>query len=410
MGSMRASAGKRILMLLENNSYPHDSRVRREALALVAAGFRVTVISPGEEARFGRYEIDGVGVCHYPQAPEREGLLGYVAEYAWTMFFTALLMMRVAVQQGFDVIHAHNPPDTFAVLAAPYKLFGKRFVFDHHDLSPEMYRAKFRDEGSPVVEIVLRLLEQITFRMADMVIATNDSYRDIALGRGRKTPDQVVVVRNAPNLERVRRVDPDDELRHRADTIIGYVGEMGHQDGVDYLLRAIEGLVNELGEKDVLAVIVGQGDALSELEALSADLGIEEHIWFTGRISDADLMSYLSTADICVDPDPSNPFNDRSSMIKMTEYMALGKPIVAFDLPEHRVTAGDAAVYARPNDELEFAKCIVDLIDDPERRGEMGEVGRRRLESLFAWPLQEEKLIAAYDRLLDVGSRDISET
>lgn len=392
-------------MLLENNSFPEDVRVRNEASALTEAGFEVTVISPAKEGRFNRATIDGVRVYRYPNPPEREGSLGYVVEYAWSMVFTAILMGVVGLRHGFDVLHAHNPPDTFVLLAAPFKLFGKNFVFDHHDLSPEMYRAKFRDGGSRSVELALLALERLTFRLADLVISTNDSYKAIAVERGRVPAERVAVVRNAPDLDRVRRLDPDSALRERAKTIIGYVGEMGHQDGVDYLLRALDHLVHGLERTDVLAVIVGRGDALPELEKLAIELGLADHVWFTGRISDGDLMRYLSTADICVDPDPSNPFNDRSSMIKMTEYMALGKPIVAFDLPEHRVTAGEAAVYARPNDVLDFAQKIAELIDDRDRRTEMGSLGRARLEKELAWSLQEERLIAAYDQLTAAAAK-----
>lgn len=393
---MREFAGKRILMLLENNPYPHDVRVRKEAHSLIGAGYRVSVISPSPSGGFRFGFSDGIRVYQYPRFREREGPGGYIFEYGWAMLATLVLSLLALSREGFDFIHAHNPPDTFVLIGIVYKMAGKRFVFDHHDLSPEMYRAKFGEQSSGLVLKALMYFEKLTFRFSDIVISTNDSYREIAMARGGVPRDRVFVVRNAPDLERVKLVDPDPELRARASSIFGYVGEMGDQDGVDYLLRAISRLVHDLNRQDVLSVIVGRGDAVSSLKDLTVRLGIEEHVWFTGRISDEDLMSYLSTADICVDPDPSNPFNDRSSMIKMTEYMALAKPIVAFDLPEHRVTAQEAAVYAEPNDELDFARKLAELIDDPARRRRMGELGRSRLETHLSWQQQESRLLEAY--------------
>jgi glycosyltransferase involved in cell wall biosynthesis len=309
----------------------------------------------------------------------------------------------VFLRRGFDVIHAHNPPDTFVLIAGWYKLFGKRFVFDHHDLSPEMYEALFGDGSRPVVRRLLLLLEKLTFRAADLVIATNESYREIAIGRGRVNPQRVAVVRNGPDPSRVRpgRIDP--ELRARAATILAYVGVMGHQDGVDYLIRALHLLKVNLGRSEFLCVIVGTGVAVPGLKELASELGLDEHVWFTGRVPDEDLMRYLSTADICVDPDPSNPFNDRSTMIKMTEYMAMGKPIVAFDLPEHRFTAQGSALYAQANDELDMARKLAFLMDHPDERAKLGAMGRQRFEDALAWSHQEGKLVAAYDGLMRPG-------
>jgi len=386
-------------MLLENNPYPQDGRVRREANALTSAGYQVSVICPAANGQPHREIVDGVHVYRYPAPPERDGILGYLLEYGYAMIATFFISLLVFLRKGFDVIHAHNPPDTFALVAGWYKLFGKRFVFDHHDLSPEMYYARFKLDGKPLVYNSLVFFEKLTFRLADHVIATNQSYKAVAMTRGGVPEDHITIVRNGPELGRVRPVAPDPELGGRAKTIIGYVGLMGFQDGVDYLLRALTHLVNDLGRTDFLCIIIGRGDALSSLKALASELGLDTYVWFTGRVSDADLMRYLSTADICVDPDPSNPFNDRSTMIKMTEYMALGKPIVAFDLPEHRVTARDAAVYARPNDELDFAQQLVLLMDNPERRHRMGQIGRARIETELAWSYQEKHLLAAYETL-----------
>lgn len=397
---MRASAGRRVLMLLENNPFPQDGRVRREAGSLAKAGFEVTVVSPAADGQKKVEVIDGVRVYRYPAPKQRDGFWGYLIEYGYSMVASAAITLYVAARRGFDAIHAHNPPDTFFAIAGWFKLFGKRFVFDHHDLSPEMYEARFGEQASRRIYRVLQWFEKLTFRLADLVISTNQSYRDIAIERGRVPAANVTIVRNGPDMNRVRAVDPDPELRARAANIIGYVGVMGPQDGVDYLLRALHHLVTDMGRTDFLCFIVGQGDAVPQLRALTTQLGLDDYVWFTGRISDEDLMRYLSTADICVDPDPSNPFNDRSTMIKMTEYMALGRPIVAFDLPEHRHTADDAARYARANDEADFARQLAALMDDPEARRTMGQVGKMRVETQLSWPHQERRLLAAYAGLL----------
>jgi len=309
-----------------------------------------------------------------------------------------LLSLLVSIRQGFDVIHAHNPPDTLALLAAPYKLLGRRFVFDHHDLAPEMYEARFPN-GRRSVSRALRFFERLSFRLADHVIATNESYRAIALERGGLPPRRVTVVRNGPDLDRLRSVPGDPALRRKAGTILAYAGAMGRQDGVDYLIRALDHLVHALGRRDVYCVIVGTGEAVAGLQRLTAELGLGSHVWYAGGVSDAGLVRYLCTADICLDPDPSNPFTDRSTMIKMAEYMALGKPIVAFDLPEHRVTAGEAALYARPNDCRDFACKIVELMDSPETRRRMGQWGKARAETALAWTRHQHRLLAAYDAL-----------
>lgn len=400
---MRASAGKRILMLVENNPYPQDGRVRREANSLTNAGYVVTVVSPAAPGQKRAELIDAVKVYRYPGPKERDGFLGYLVEYGYSMLASGLITLYVFFRSGFDVIHAHNPPDTFVGIAGWYKLFGKKFVFDHHDLSPEMYDARFEGRSNALVHRALLFFERLTFRFADHVISTNESYREVAIERGGFSEADVTVVRNGPQLDRVRSVPPDVELRAKGATIIGYVGVMGHQDGVDYLIRALGHLVTDLGRTDFYCFIVGTGSAVPSLKALTAEMGLDEHVWFTGRISDDDLMRYLSTADICVDPDPFNPFADRSTMIKMAEYMAIGKPIVAFDLTEHRRTAADAALYATANDELAFARCLEELMDDPAKRHAMGEFGRNRVETQLAWSHQERHLVATYQRLLPQG-------
>jgi glycosyltransferase involved in cell wall biosynthesis len=400
---MKESVGKRVLMILENTSFPQDGRVRREAKTLTTAGYMVMVICSATKEQPRQENVDGVHVYRYPAPPDGNGFLGYLLEYGYSLIATFLISLLIALREGFDIIHAHNPPDVFVILAIFYKLFGKQFVFDHHDLSPEMYNARFKGSGNLFVYQALLFFEKLTFWAADHVITTNQSYKNIAMNRGGVPEENVSIVRNGPELSRVQPVNPDPELRKRASTIIGYVGVMGFQDGVDYLIRAISHLVN-LGRDDFYCIIIGKGDSLSYLKALTAELRLQSYIWFTGRISDADLVRYLSTADICVDPDPSNPFNDRSTMIKMMEYMALGKPIVAFDLPEHKVTAQSAAIYATSNDELDFACKVAWLMDNPEQCKEMGKIGRERIVRELAWMHQEKNLLSAYASLSISGN------
>jgi glycosyltransferase involved in cell wall biosynthesis len=399
---MKASAGSRILMLLENQTFPQDARVRSESYALVDAGYSVTVICPRRDGQPRSETVNGVRVIRYRRPPTGSGLWGYLLEYGYATAVAFLLSLWVAIRGGFDVVHSHNPPDTMFVIGAFFKLFGKRYVFDHHDLSPEMYNARFGGQGNPLVFRVLVLLERLSCKVADEVIATNESYREMEMRRDNVIPDRITIVRNGPDLARLRLVEPDSELRALAKTIIGYVGVMGYQDGVDYLLRAFHHLISDLGRSDFYAVLIGVGDAWDDLRVLADELSLGDHVRFTGTISDDDLRRYLSTADICVDPDPSNSFNDRSSMIKVSEFMALRKPIVMFDLVENRITAQQAAVVVPANDELAFARAIAELMDDPERRARMGTYGRRRVEETLAWSHWAPKLVDVYEQLLPI--------
>jgi glycosyltransferase involved in cell wall biosynthesis len=313
-----------------------------------------------------------------------------------------LLSLLVFACEGFDVVHAHNPPDTFVFIAALYKLLGKRFVYDHHDLAPEMYYARFRGKGNRLVYRTLVLLEQLSCRVADHVIATNQSYKSVAEQRGRVPEERITIVRNGPDLQLLRPVEPDPELRQRGKIIIGYAGVIGVQDGVDYLLRALRHLAYDLGRTDFYCVVIGSGEAQAGMQALAHRLGLGERVWFTGWLQDLDgsYGRYLSTADICVAPEPSNPYNDRCTMNKIMDYMAVGKPVVAFRLPEHRFSADGAALFVRPNDELEFARALAQLMDDPERRQAMGALGRRRVETELAWCHSVPNLLAAYRAVL----------
>ena len=301
----------------------------------------------------------------------------------------------------FDVIQACNPPDLLFLVALPFKLRGARFVFDHHDLVPELFRSRF-GAGGPLLWAT-ELLERATFRMADHVISTNESYRHVALTRGHMAPERTTVVRSAPDLTRFVPVPPDDTLRRGREHLVCYLGVMGPQDGVDYALRSLASLRDDLGRDDVQAAFLGHGDAWDDLVALAHELGLDDRVEFTGRVSDEDVARYLSTADVCLAPDPKNPLNDVSTMNKIVEYMAMSRPLVSFDLIEARVSAGDAAVYATPNDEREFARLIAELLDDPERRGHMGALGRQRVEQELSWEHSRRNLLEAYETLLARG-------
>jgi glycosyltransferase involved in cell wall biosynthesis len=344
--------------------------------------------------------VNGVHLYRYAQPQAANGFLGYLWEYGYAMAATFVLSLLVFFREGFDVVHAHNPPDTFVFIAAFYKLFGKRFVFDHHDLSPEMYQARFPRGGSWLVYNVLVLLEKLTCRLADRVIATNESYKKIEMARDHVPETRITIVRNGIELHALHLVEPDRTLQRKGKTIIGYVGVMGFQDGVDCLMRALGHLVRDLGRSDFCCILVGDGDAFLYLKSLVEQLGISEQVSFTGLVDQSEITRYLGRADLCVAPEPSAPYNDLSTAVKLMEYMALAKPIVAFDLREHRFTAQGAAAYVKSNDELEFARTIAELMDDPTRRKAMGLLGRERMKTELAWEYSIPKLLEVYRAVL----------
>jgi glycosyltransferase involved in cell wall biosynthesis len=372
-----------------------------ELSALHAAGLEVSAICPMGDAHRSPYEvIDGIHVWRYPAPPPTRGFLSYVWEFLYCWLQTLRLTVVVLARRGFDIIHAANPPDTFWAVALPYRLFGKRYVFDHHDLCPELYLARFGPEREGnAVHRALRWLEWAQFRTADLVISTNESYRQVALGRGRVPPDRVVVVRSGPSRERfatVRAVDP--ALKRGRPFLVAYLGVMAPQDGVDHLLRAAHHLVRG-GRTDISFTLMGAGDSFDDLRAMARSLALEDQVQFTGRIPDAEVEATLATADVCVCPDPLNPLNDVSTMNKVLEYMACARPIVAFDLREHRFSAAEGALYARPNRDEDLADKIRQLLDDPERRARMGEYNRKRFLERMAWEHNAGDLVRAYERL-----------
>ena len=394
------SRGKRVLMLVENLPSPFDRRVWQEATTLRAAGCGVSIICPTGSGCRRKYEvIDGIEIHRYDLAVEASGALGYAIEYSLALAWTLLLAWKVWFTRGFDAIHACNPPDLFFLIAALFKPLGVKFLFDHHDLNPELYEAKFGRRG--FFWRVLVALERWTFRLADVTIATNESYRSIALERGRMPPDRVHVVRSGPSLERMRILPPDERLKLGKRYLVGYVGVMGAQEGIDLLLQAVRHIVVVLGRTDIHFGLVGGGTSLDAMRSLAATLGVSDYVTFTGRVPDAQLLAMLNTADVCVNPDVANEMNDKSTMNKIMEYMALGKPIVQFDLVEGRRSAQSASLYARRNDAADFGDRIVELIDNPVLRAQMGAFGRARVENDLEWRHEAPRLLAAYAALWD---------
>jgi glycosyltransferase involved in cell wall biosynthesis len=391
--------GRRVLIIVENLPCPFDRRVWQEARTLADAGYDVSIIcpkAPGYERGFER--IDGIDIHRHSLPGEADGALGYALEYSWALVMEFWLSLKILFGRGFDVIHACNPPDTIFLIGAFYKLLGKRFVFDHHDINPELYEAKFGKRGFG--QKLLLALERLTFRTADMVISTNESYRRIAIGRGGVDPREVFVVRSGPDLTRIKRVPANPALRKGRRFLVGYVGVMGKQEGIDLLLQAVQLIVRHLGRTDIHFGLVGGGTELAAMRQLAKDLGISEYVTFTGRAPDAELLEMLNTADVCVNPDRANDMNDRSTMNKIMEYMALGKPVVQFDLTEGRVSAGEASWYARPNDVADLAQKVVALLGDEPQRMRMGAIGRERVERELAWQHEAPRLLAAYEHLL----------
>jgi glycosyltransferase involved in cell wall biosynthesis len=385
------------LILVENLSVPFDRRVWQECQTLRDAGWEVHVICPQGTKRDTEAEvtIDGVHILRYPLKAATGGPAGYVQEYGSALWHTLRLARKVGRGGKIDVVHACNPPDMLFLVALYLKRQGAKFIFDQHDLCPELYLSRF-DRGEDLLYRAVCALERRTYKTADVVIATNESYKDVAVKRGGKSPDDVFVVRSAPVVERFHKVPAEPGLKKGKPHLLAYLGVMGPQDGVDYALRALASLRDEVGRTDWHAVFIGSGDAFDAMVALSKELKLDDQVEFTGRISDEDLLRYLSSADVCLSPDPLNPLNDVSTMNKIMEYMAMSRPIVSFELREARVSAGEAALYAPANDEPEFAKLIAHLLDSPEQRAEMGELGRARVAGPLSWENSQKALLAAY--------------
>jgi glycosyltransferase involved in cell wall biosynthesis len=390
----------RILIIVQNLPVPFDRRVWLECQALVSAGYRVAVVCPKGSGDPAYQVIDSVRLYKYrPYAPGGSKV-SFIAEYVYSFLATAWGMLRARRSGRFAVIQACNPPDIFWPLALVFRALERtRFVFDHHDLCPELFRSRF-PSGPKLPYKGLLALERRTHRAANHVIATNDSYREIAMTRGGKRADEVTVVRTGPDLRRLRPSEPDPELRRGHRYLVAYIGVMGPQDGVDIVVRAADIVVSKLGRDDIAFTLIGSGDCFDDLVALRDQLGLAGHVEFTGRAPDEQVMRIMSTADAGLSPDPKNPLNDVSTMNKTMEYMVFGLPVVAFDLRETRVSAGDAAVYVQPNDEQQYAEAIVALLDDEPRREVMGKLARERVEQELAWDHQEGTYLGVYKRVL----------
>jgi glycosyltransferase involved in cell wall biosynthesis len=388
----------RILILVENLPSPFDRRVWQEATTLRQAGHEVSIICPTGRGYEKRFEvIDGIEIHRYALPAEGEGALGYLVEYSAALAFTFFLSLKVFCRKGFDAVHACNPPDLFFLIGGFWKLLGKKFVFDHHDANPELYEAKFGRRDA--LYRLMLFLERLTFRTADVSIATNESYKRIAIRRGGMAPERVFVVRSGPSLERMKIVAPLPALKQGRKYLVGYVGVMGKQEGIDLLLEAVRHIVFTKKRKDIHFGLVGGGTSLQEMKDLSEALCVSDYVSFTGRVPDEQMLAMLNTADVCVNPDVASEMNDKSTMNKIMEYMALGKPIVQFDLTEGRVSAQDASLYARRNDPGDLAEKILALLDDAQRRMEMGKFGRARVENELEWRYEAPKLLAAYAAL-----------
>ena len=388
-----------------------------EASLLTEAGHRVKIIALRSNGQAGHEILNGVEIYRLPtldlfkKTPfanvnrlnllffTLKSFLGYLVEYFYFTAACLIVSTYIFVSRGFDVLHAHNPPDTLFLVALPFKLLGRKFVFDQHDLCPELYRSRYGAiEG--FATRLLRIFEWCSLKLADVTIATNESYKQIQIERANKNPRDIFIVRNGPNQVRMTPVTPNARLQGMNKYILCYIGSLNPQDGVDHLLRALRHLLYELKRSDFHCVIMGSGDSLQDLRDLAEKLQLNGCVDLAGFVSDEDLQANLAAADICVDPDPSSPLNDVSTWIKVMEYMAYAKPIIAFDLKETRFSAGEAAIYVQPNKEAEFAQAIVELMEQPELRKKMGAHGRRRIEQELQWNKVGGNLLAAYETLL----------
>jgi glycosyltransferase involved in cell wall biosynthesis len=387
---------KKVLIIVENLPVPFDSRVWKEACSLSSNGYDVTVLCPkGKGFELGYEVLEGVRIYRHPMPKEGDSARGYIWEFSCALFWEFFYAFWIYLRHGFQVIQGCNPPDDIFLIALPYKLLGVKYIFDHHDANPELYLSKYGKMGLLYKAQVW--LEKMTYRSSDVVMATNTSYRDLAIERGGVDPENVFVVRNGPDLETFKPVMPNPALKHGKSYLVGYVGTMSIQEGLDLLLEVALYIKNS-GRLDVHFTCVGGGPGLASLKKLSRDMNLEDTVNFTGRISDADLLAVLSTADVCVNPDKPCEMNDISTMIKIMEYMALGKPIVQFDLKQGRFSAGAASLYADNENQIpDFAEKILWLIEHPEKRQEMGAFGMRRVKNELAWEHSVPYLVAAYE-------------
>ncbi len=388
----------KVLFISQDLPYTYDNRIKRETATLRDAGAQVSVISPRGKDESWHEEVNGVQVYRYKVPILSEGFAAHLGEYAVSLSSMSALAALVYKRHGFDAIHAANPPDLLWTVAAPYKPLGVKFVFDHHDLVPELFEWRFGKDHPRLMPMV-RSMEKITFKLADHVISTNETYRGVALDRGGKKPHEVTVVRNGPRLADFPPTAPDPAVRALGRTVVGYLGNMNPQDGVDLFLELARILRNDRNRRDIGFVMVGTGDSFESLGRLRDQYGLTDAVKMTGRVPWKDVLAALSACDVCVQPDPPGGLNDHSTMNKLMEYMALSKAVVSFDLKESRVSGGDAAVYAPGGSAEALADAVQSLADDPARRERLGAAGRARVEGVLAWHHQQRALLSVYERL-----------
>jgi len=386
---------KHILIIVENSPVPFDRRVWLEAKALFDNNYDVSVVCPKGINNNDSYEYkEGIHIYRHPVPKEKEKITSYLGEYLVALFWEFFLSFKLFIRKRFDVIHACNPPDNIFLVALFYKIFGVKFIFDHHDLSPEQYIAKFGKKD--FFYMALKIFEKMTFKLADVSIATNNSYKEIAVQRGGMNPEKVFIVRNGPELDKLKKMPAKKSLKHGKRYLIGYVGTMGKQEGLNYLIKVIKFIVREKGRKDIHFTCVGGGPALNYLKLLSKNMNLTDYVNFTGRIPDEELFEILNASDVCVNPDIPNDFNNKSTMIKIMEYMALKKPIVQFDLKEGKLSAGKASLYAKKNNIRDFGEKILILVENKDLRKKMGEIGYKRVQYKLDWKYSTPNLLKVY--------------
>ncbi len=398
---------RRVLIIVENLPVPFDRRVWSEAKALHDAGYIVSIICPmGRGFNIAEETVEGINVYRHSLPVEGKGTFAYLFEYSAALFWEFILSRKVARQHGFDVIHACNPPDLIFLIGAFYKLFGRKsFLFDHHDINPQLYEAKFGRKG--FFWRLCVIAERLTFKLADISIATNESYRQIAIKKGGMVPENVFVVRSGPDLNRVKSFAPDPRWRNGRKHLVAYVGVISESEGLDLLLQAADHIVHKLGRTDIQFLIVGSGPEWRKITRMCAKLELGDYVTFTGQVDDTVLFTSLSTADVCVNPDRVSEMTNISTMNKIMEYMAIGKPIVQFDVVEGRFSAQEASLYAKQNDPIDFADKILDLVEHPKKRASMGEFGRNRVLNELAWAHEKPKLLAAYDAIFSMRNQKL---
>ena len=387
-----------ILIIVENLPVPFDTRVWQEATTLVQNGYTVSVICPKGKGYDKEFEIlQGVNIYRHDLPTEGNGLVGYVREYGTALKEQIRLAKKVYKEVGFNVIQGCNPPDNIYMVANRFKKYGVKYVFDHHDICPELFEAKFKKKGLLYQSQIF--LEGKTYKNCDIAFVTNESYKKIAIERGKMNPKNVFVLRSGPKLERLKIQKPKNEIKRGKRYMVGYLGVIGQQEGIEYLLEAAKYIRESKGRNDIFYGIVGGGPHLEALKQKCKEMKIDDIFEFTGRVSDQVLLDYLNTADVCVNPDEYNEMNDKSTMNKILEYMALGKPIVQFDLTEGKYSAQKASLYAKPNDSKDLAEKIIFLLDNEEKRVEMGQYGMKRIKNELSWEHTSKELLRGYDTL-----------